>query len=736
MLRCRIGGVASLALAALALACVPSAAAAAPAWELTSEHTPTAIPLTPAVNQVDLLTVSGGTATPNEGTFELEYEGLWTKPLHYPASAKEVQTALEAVASIGTGNVTVSGGPKNPGGKGQTEWSYLITFVGALAGRELEELGVEEGEASPAEEKAAEKAGEEPNEGIAETSVTTWGERDTVLYRLAAANVGDAPSAGKITLTDRLPKGLATAATPEGGGWACTPTGEGRTTITCTTEAVVPAGAKAAPITLEAYVETATVKEGEQLLNKVEISGGGAATVEAGDPATVSSAPAVLTEEPSAVTASGATLNAAVDPNGREVSECRFQYGTTAAYGSSIPCTKAPGSGTSFVAVAAALSGLAANTEYHYRILARNSAGTSEGSDRTLTTGPRPAVATGAAGALTRSTATLNATVDPQGSEVSECRFEYGTTAAYGSSAPCASSPGAGTSAVAVTAALSALAADTEYHYRILARNSAGTSPGADRTLKTLPAPPTAATAPATSLTPTTATLNGAVNPNGAQVSSCQFEYGTSAAYGSIAPCTPSPGAGSSPVAVSAAIAGLTAGTTYHFRVSATGAGGPGAGADETLTTPSAPAPSQQTPAGVPSVGTAPASLGVASARASAVGTIGTAKGKVTFTIGCQGPAGTVCTLQANLTTTERTRAGRLIGVAAAGASRQVSVGTARASTTAGRQATFAISLNATGRKLLARFPRLPVHLTVVLLGGPASSTVLTRTLTIKRPGK
>src|SRR5262249_56232435 len=92
--------------------------------------------------------------------------------------------------------------------------------------------------------------------------------------------------------------------------------------------------------------------------------------------------------------------------------------------------------------------------------------------------------------------------------------------------------------------------------------------------------PPTKKPNPAGAITQTTATLNAMVNPNGNEVSSCTFEYGTTTAYGKTAPCTPAPGAGSSSVAVSAAISGLSANTTYHFRISATNGSGTATGRD------------------------------------------------------------------------------------------------------------------------------------------------------------
>ncbi len=74
----------------------------------------------------------------------------------------------------------------------------------------------------------------------------------------------------------------------------------------------------------------------------------------------------------------------------------------------------------------------------------------------------QPSAATGSASAVTRSAATLNATVNPEGEAVSECRFEYGATTAYGASVPCASAPGAGTAPVAVSAAIASLLANDQ----------------------------------------------------------------------------------------------------------------------------------------------------------------------------------------------------------------------------------------------------------------------------------
>src|SRR4051812_3266229 len=67
---------------------------------------------------------------------------------------------------------------------------------------------------------------------------------------------------------------------------------------------------------------------------------------------------------------------------------------------------------------------------------------------------PAPAVdATFGADPLAQTTATVSGTVNPNGSEVTDCHVEYGTTVFYGGTAPCTpASPGAGMTDVTVSA--------------------------------------------------------------------------------------------------------------------------------------------------------------------------------------------------------------------------------------------------------------------------------------------
>lgn len=188
------------------------------------------------------------------------------------------------------------------------------------------------------------------------------------------------------------------------------------------------------------------------------------------------------------LTQTTATLNTRVNPNGQAVTECKFEYGTSTGYGSSVPCSTLPGSGTSPVAVSAKLTGLTPNTEYHFRIATLSAGGTLEGPDVTFRT-PKvaaPSVETKAASAVEETSATLNASVNPRGEALSACTFEYGTSTSYGSSVPCSALPGSGSSPVAVSTSIaSGLTANTAYHFRISATNAAGTSKGADVTFTT-----------------------------------------------------------------------------------------------------------------------------------------------------------------------------------------------------------------------------------------------------------
>lgn len=81
-------------------------------------------------------------------------------------------------------------------------------------------------------------------------------------------------------------------------------------------------------------------------------------------------------------------------------------------------------------------------------------------------------------------------------------------------------------------------------------------------------------TQPASSISSSTATLNGAVSPNGLPTTA-RFEWGTSNTLATfITTTSQSIAAGNAAVAVNASLTGLVAGTTYYYRVTASNGAG------------------------------------------------------------------------------------------------------------------------------------------------------------------
>lgn len=102
----------------------------------------------------------------------------------------------------------------------------------------------------------------------------------------------------------------------------------------------------------------------------------------------------------------------------------------------------------------------------------------------------------------------------------------------------------------------------------------------------TIPAP-SAATAAPTNVTPSSATLNGIINPNGGTVgfaTTYYFQYGFTTAYGTNTTLIPNQ-IGSSSIIVLANLAGLVANSTYHYRVVAQNADNVVVGSDQTFLT-------------------------------------------------------------------------------------------------------------------------------------------------------
>jgi hypothetical protein len=293
-------------------------------------------------------------------------------------------------------------------------------------------------------------------------------------------------------------------------------------------------------------------------------------------------APVVTTKPATYVASFSAALNGSVDPQGLATT-VYFQYGTTTSYGLTTAIQSRHGNTNQNVA--ANIRSLTANTVYHFRVVATNSAGTRYGSDKTFTTlspsGP-PVVTTNAATNVAAFSATLHGSLDSHGLTTA-VYFQYGTTASYGlTTAPQSRT---GNTYQNVAANVGSLTSNTIYHFRIVATNSAGTRYGSDRTFTTLSAtgPPIVTTNPATSVAAFSATLHGSLNPHGL-TTSVYFQYGTTTNYGHTTPMQSQ--TGNMYRNIAANINGLSRHTTYHFRIVATNTGGTRFGGDRTLPTP------------------------------------------------------------------------------------------------------------------------------------------------------
>jgi hypothetical protein len=316
----------------------------------------------------------------------------------------------------------------------------------------------------------------------------------------------------------------------------------------------------------------------------------------------VARTPEAVTKPVTALGRKEATVNAEIDPaGGGGITECRFQWGTSAAtYANTANCVPAASVGTPIVAptaVSAVLppASLQQGTTYHYRILVKNSGGTTTvGANRTFTTTTAvKETVTGAATNITPNSVTLNGSFNADGVNTTYY-FEYGPTNTYGTKFPLPSPPGAAggnaVGSVPVFQNITGLEPSSSptgktYNYRIVAVNSFGTTNGDNKTFNTLPAVKGLVTEPATEVKASSVRMHGTFDPNGI-ATKYYFEYGPTVAYGSYAPVPPpgeEGGATVGPKAVNALVTGLEAGVTYHFRLTATNVFGTTQGLDQVV---------------------------------------------------------------------------------------------------------------------------------------------------------
>ncbi|HOP46299.1 MAG TPA: hypothetical protein PK874_01445 [Desulfobacteraceae bacterium] len=298
-------------------------------------------------------------------------------------------------------------------------------------------------------------------------------------------------------------------------------------------------------------------------------------------------APSVTTDDATfSYVPNTATLNGLVNANNADAT-VTFEYGTTTAYGNTVTAAQSPVLGSSETSVSSYITGLVPDTTYHYRAVAVNSVGTTNGADMTFYNTVAPYAKTEGADSITQTSANLIGTVNPKVIEDgpdTTVTFEYGLTSSYGNTVTAIESPldGGGYNK-SVSYILTGLSPNTTYHYRVIASNINGTGTGDDETFITssLPIVSTETAAPVGT---DSATLNGMVNAND-DITTVTFEYGQTASYGNIVTADQSPVSGTADTAVSKAITGLANGTTYHFRVVGSNSSGTVYGEDRTFMT-------------------------------------------------------------------------------------------------------------------------------------------------------
>lgn len=233
---------------------------------------------------------------------------------------------------------------------------------------------------------------------------------------------------------------------------------------------------------------------------RIFITRGGSTQVEVWSPAIT--VPKVTTEASNPIGPREATLKGTVNPSGAALAECAFEYDTTPyakegeAHGTSVPCEPSAaeiGGGGSPVAVHAGVSGLEPGTTYHFRLVAANANGASQGEDEVFkTTGPT--VSAALASEVSETAATISGEVNPNGEEtaylvqyVTQAQFE---ASAWAEAQEIPSAPegiGSGSGFVEVSQGLTGLTPDTAYRARLLVSGPAGEFPSAEASFATFP---------------------------------------------------------------------------------------------------------------------------------------------------------------------------------------------------------------------------------------------------------
>jgi hypothetical protein len=316
--------------------------------------------------------------------------------------------------------------------------------------------------------------------------------------------------------------------------------------------------------------------------------------------------PAVTTTAAGGVQATGAALNALVDPRGAPT-QAWFEWGTSASLASFTATPRqTAGNGQGPVTVSREIGGLLSNQTYFFRGVAESDGGFVRGGILSFTTHTVPTATTGAAEFGAR-TVIMQGSVNPEGL-AAQAFFQWGSSPTLaGATTTAAQAIAAGRSGVPVQAVLSAdgLQSGATYYYRMSASNTVGTGHGEILSF-TVPLPPTVTTSGAVvqsrprdstecglddvcSGFVLTALLDGTVNPNG-RPTQAGFEWSTSSSLAQASSTGPvNVGSGTSTLPFSQSTSTLQPGTTYYARAFADSDFGSATGGIISFTTPAGP---------------------------------------------------------------------------------------------------------------------------------------------------
>lgn len=284
---------------------------------------------------------------------------------------------------------------------------------------------------------------------------------------------------------------------------------------------------------------------------------------------------APLTESASSVGANKATLNGELNPKGLANTGWYFAIKKG---GACLGEGTVGGEGVAPVKekkVFAEAGGLEPGTSYSVCLVAYNEVGEDTvGSSQSFTTAvSQPVIDSEQASVVARSTATLEAQVNPEKQTTNCLRFEYGETGSYGKSISCTpGSLGASFGDQLTSANVTGLKPDTIYHFRVVVENPSspvGGTYGPDQSFTTHPAIQGSSFSGVSSRS---ATLSANLNVYDAPFA-YHFEYGTTSAYGSSTPVVSS-GNAAGEATVTTTVEGLSPSAEYHFRIVAEDANG------------------------------------------------------------------------------------------------------------------------------------------------------------------